>query len=236
VNFDVKKGKFNIMSTKFFQKFDLVAFVANVLAVILGIIITFSLQGITDKHSQKKNVRSALQLVEDELKGCRNDLQTCVEMMELESKAAGYILEHSDDLFSCPKDSLSYYGTIVISEMILTVPSDALELLKSSSLFPAIGDNVLSMKILRAYDQCKAQQQIFSHHESTKNDIFYKASNNNLTGGKKGDSYISLDKLCRDPQGKTLLVRLKMGDTNSIITGLSDLENAIDAIEEYLDD
>jgi len=222
------------MHTKFLQKFDLVAFIANILAVIFGIVITFSIQGIIDGRNEKKNVRSALQLVEDELKGCRNDLQTCMEMIKLESKAAGYILDYSEDLFSCPEDSLSYYGAIVISEMVLTMPSDALELLKTSSLFQAIGDNVLSMKILRAYDQCQALQQIFSHHESTKNEILNKTNTSSLTGGKNGASYISLDKMCKDPKGVTLLVRLKMGDETPITTGLPDLDKAIDAIEEYL--
>jgi len=49
------------------SEIDTVGFFSNMLAVILGIVITFSIQGIINRHSQRENIRSALRLVEEEL-------------------------------------------------------------------------------------------------------------------------------------------------------------------------
>lgn len=223
------------MPSRFFAKFDIVAFVANIIAVILGIIITFSIQGLIDRKDEKENINSALQLVMDELKDCRSYLQTCSDVMDLESKAAAYILNHSDNLHACPPDSVSTYGITVISEMVLTMPSDALELLKTSSLFQAIGDNILSLKILRAYDQCQALQQIFMMRENMKSDLFNMACKSDLLGVNKGDGdYISIQQLCKDKQGKIMLIRLKVSETPALQTGVKDIDAAIDAIGQYL--
>lgn len=204
------------MQTKFFQKFDFVAFIANILAVILGIVITFSIQGFIDKRNEKENVRSALQLVENELKDCRDELQHHVEKMELESKASEYILEHSDDLFGCPKDSLSYYYHEIVTINYVTMPSDALELLKTSSLFQAIGNNDLSVKILRAYGKCQNLLPTIADYESMKIDIGNIVVKNWMMADQKYDECFLLDKLCKDTVGMTFLARLSQNCFRSL--------------------
>jgi len=225
------------MFGKIVSKFDPVAFLSNILAVILGIVITFSIQNISDAKKQRSNVKSALQLVRDELDGCRQDLNTVLQMMDLEAKGAAYILKNADNLKQCPQDSISLYGTAVITEMVLTLPSDALELLKTSSLFQTINDNSLSLKILRAYDQCQAQQQVFAHHESVKSDVFSKAcKTDDVNLLNKDESYISISQIAKDKVGRTMLIRLMLNDAAASVHGsLKDIETAIDAINEYLE-
>jgi len=225
------------MQTKFFQKFDFVAFIANILAVILGIVITFSIQGVIDKRNEKENVRSALQLVENELKDCRGNFQTFMEYVELNSKAAGYILDHSDDLFSCPKDSLLSCNKILRSTQIITMPSDALELLKTSSLFHAIGNNDLSVTILRTYNMCQAMLQVFSYYENMKSDLDKMIKMNHPSiEDKESDMYINLNKLCKDSEVMSALVSLKVFKLPFSTVTLSEIDQTIDAIEEYLAD
>ena len=47
---------------------------------------------------------------------------------------------------------------------------EALELLKMSSLFPKVGDNDLSMEIIRAYDACELLQTDINRHYSKSGD------------------------------------------------------------------
>ncbi len=224
------------MQTKIFHKFDFVAFIANILAVILGIVITFSIQGVIDKRNEKENVRSALQLVENELKDCRDVLQYHIEKIGLESKAAGYILSHSDNLFDCPEDSLLYCYNEMVSLCYDTTTSDALDLLKTSSLFQAIGNNDLSVKILRAYNYCQSLRPILSEYLSIKIDIFNILIKNWVMEGGKDNKCYYLDKLCGDTVGLTFLARLRSHNLRIYTKGISVLDRTIDAIEEYLAD
>lgn len=53
---------------------------------------------------------------------------------------------------------------MVFADISLSLPHDALELLKTSSIFQKIGDNALSMKIIRAYDCCQVMVESIDRH------------------------------------------------------------------------
>jgi hypothetical protein len=54
-------------------------FFLNVLSVILGIVITFSIQGIINRAQDKKNVRSALELIRSELATNAEDISIMLD-------------------------------------------------------------------------------------------------------------------------------------------------------------
>lgn len=220
---------------KILPKFDTVGFLSNILAVILGIAITFFIQGIIDQHHEKKSVDSALQLVRDELINCRQDLSDCADFLDQEQHAAYYLQTNFKQLHSCPTDSVSTYGLIYISEMMLTLPNDALELLKTSSLFSAIDDNELSLRIIRAYDQCDALLQIFNRHEIQKTDLLKQIL---IEKGTKqtinSDGSFSITELMNTKQGNYLTMLQLSNTAKSIKTGLGDIDKAIAAIDQYL--
>ena len=131
-------------------------FLGNVIAIILGVVITFMIQDKIDRSNELKEVQSALELVRTELIKNREDIQTIAEYLDQERKSANYYLAHLGDLKKCPPDSLAFHSGILLADVFITQSHDALELLKMSSLFQKIGDNHLSMKIIRAYDTCSS--------------------------------------------------------------------------------
>ncbi|MBR6882373.1 MAG: hypothetical protein IKN06_05330 [Bacteroidales bacterium] len=131
-------------------------FLGNVIAIILGVVITFMIQDKIDRANELKEVESALELVRTELVTNREDIQTIGEYLDQERRSANYYLAHQGDLKKCPPDSLEFHSGILLADVYMTLSHDALELLKMSSLFQKIGDNQLSMKIIRAYDTCSS--------------------------------------------------------------------------------
>lgn len=214
------------MKKSIFRKVDWIGFISNCAAVILGIVITFTIQGIIDKSNEKEDVRSALALVKDELNGCLSDIRQCAEIMDMEHYCSLYFQRHAGKIDECPADSLTKYGQILLNEMILTLPDDALELLKSSSLFPKIGDNKLALKVIRAYDQCEALSTIFRRSEQIKTE---RVSNARKT------TEIKMSELAKTEDGLRLIYSLGIQDGTNIRNGIPDIEEAIMAIDEYLE-
>jgi len=219
------------------KNFDLVAFISNILAVILGIVITFSIQGIIDRNEERKNVSSALALVRDELVTCRADLDQCAEFLDKEQKAAIYLENHADHLKICPKDSVSEYGIAILSPLILTLTDDALELLKTSSLFSEIEDNELSLKIIRAYDQCGALMQVFNRHENQKNSAIEKNYElNGVEAFTNPDGSISITEIVKSPLGANLLQMLRSQNGDYLRDNFNNIDAAVEGINQYLKD
>ena len=129
-------------------------FFSNLLAVILGIVITFAVQGVINYGQDRKDVRSALELVRSELATNLEDIVDLDEYFDDTQASARYLAAHEKDLAKCPEDSVLLHTGIVYADVSVALSHDALELLKMSTLFPKIGDNNLSMKIIRAYDAC----------------------------------------------------------------------------------
>ena len=129
-------------------------FFSNLLAVILGIVITFAVQGVINYGQDRKDVRSALELVRSELATNLEDIVALDEYFDDTQASARYLAAHEKDLAKCPEDSVLLHTGIVYADVSVALSHDALELLKMSTLFPKIGDNNLSMKIIRAYDAC----------------------------------------------------------------------------------
>lgn len=219
---------------KFFEKFDAVAFISNIIAVILGIVITFSIQGVIDRRAERDNIRSALTLVREELESNRNDLLECTRIVDMECRAAAYLLDNAAHLKQCHPDSVSKHGTIIISDMYMTLPSDAMELLKNSSLFPALHDNDLSLKIIRAYDCCNIQAKMFSSHETMKMEILNKCMRADVVSNDISGSHVSIGKLCQNEEGQALLVRMLLFQPSIMTFGMENIDIAIAAIDEYL--
>jgi len=209
----------------FFKRVDWVAFLSNIAAVILGIVITFSIQGIIDQSNEKDDVNSALSLVREELCGCLSDISQSAQIMDMEHYSSLYIVSQADSIDACPPDSLEYYGQTLIKEMILTLPNDALELLKSSSLFPKIGDNSLSLKIIRAYDQCEAVATLFRRSQQIKTE--------RISDIRKSGEFI-ISKTVKTKEGLNLIKSLGIQDGTYIRNGIPDIEDAIAAIDQYL--
>lgn len=146
------------------------SFFSELVAVILGIVITFAGQGAIDRAHSRKEVRSALQLVRTELISNRQDIADLRETLDQVQQSAQYLndnpelLKNVHRLDSATLNMVTYHQGMVYAEVSVTLPHDALELLKTSSIFQKIGDNTLSMKIIRAYDTCQNIVESIDRH------------------------------------------------------------------------
>ena len=126
-------------------------FLKDLLAVVLGIFITFTIQGLINRSADKKDVRSSLELVRSELVRNIDDISVMKDHLYQEIGSAEYFLSHKDSIGKCPADSLNHHSGIIFADVSFTLSHDALELLKMSSIFQKIGDNDLDKETAGVY-------------------------------------------------------------------------------------
>ena len=208
--------------------------VINFLAIFLGIIITFAVQARIDRSLDKKEIRSALELVRNELTANMEDIGTMSEFIREERRSAEYLLTHKDNLAKCPADSVNYHGGVLFADAAISVSSDALEMLKSSSMFQKIGDSRLSMKIVRAYDSCNSAASNLNNLEATCNDFFTRSINEQNVSRIAPDGHISVKELLRTAYGLYAIRQTASLALPDNYVDLSDVEDAVSAIDQYL--
>ena len=210
------------------------SFLSNVLSVVLGIVITFTIQGVINRSQDRKDVRSALQLVRTELTANRDDILFMRDYLEQEQASARYLLEHKTDLDDCPVDSVVYHSGIIFADASISMSQDALELLKNSSLFQKIGNNGLSMKIIRAYDSCGTIADALNRQNGTLIDRFENSVNEQTAGQFASSGSIDVRKYVKTDYGLYVLRRLATRTGLDIIADVSDIQEALDAVDAFL--
>jgi hypothetical protein len=216
------------------MKESVASFLSNVLSVILGIVITFTVQGIINRSNEKREVRSALNLVRTELVSNAEDIGEMSDYLKQELRSAEYFLSHLEDLDACPPDSVSYHSGIIFADASITLSDDALELLKMSSLFQRIGDIGLAMKIIRAYDSCASTAAALNRHVAARDENFDESVNERTVQQYASGGNISIKDYLRTPYGLYSIRWLTTQGDMDLVTDVTDIEEAVDAIGDYL--
>jgi len=196
------------------------SFLSNVLSVILGIAITFAVQGMIDRSRVRKDVRSALKLIRTELQSNQADIATMADYLDSERAAAKYFLSLDDGWTGASSDSVGIYGGILLSDASIALSDDALQLLKMSSLFQSIGNDGLSMKIIHAYDTCELIAAALNRHIEVRN----------VRLGEVEDIWTFFT----SAEGRKALRLISLQANPARISETEDLETAIQAIDNYL--
>ena len=204
------------------------------ISIILGVFVTFWIQGLIDQAHDREEVRSALWLVRTELTNNLEDINVLNEYLNQEDASAKYFLQHRNDIDSCPADSLAYHSGMILAEVNATVSNDALEFLQSSSLFPKIGNSLLSMKIIRAYDSSQLTVDIANKHIADKNERFEDFINENNVNQIATQGAIDIPAFIKTDYGLYSMMWI----TNQVVTDqtadISDIKEALLGIDEYL--
>ena len=196
------------------------SFLSNVLSVILGIAITFAVQGMIDRSRVRKDVRSALELIRTELQSNQADIATMADYLDSERAAAKYFLSLDDGWTGASSDSVGIYGRVLLSDASIALSDDALQLLKMSSLFQSIGNDGLSMKIIHAYDTCELIAAALNRHIEARN----------VRLGEVED----IRTFFTSAEGRKALRLISLQANPARISETEDLETAIQAIDNYL--
>ena len=217
-------------------RIDWNSFISNLIAVVLGIFITFGIQGIIDSREEKANVLSALELVKEELVTNRDNLNEVIGLMGAEKKAAEFILANKGGLARCDADTLLANHTVLCSEFFMTVTEDALELMKSSSLFQKMNDNSLALSIIKAYDFLDANSQSFNTHEKYKINLCEAANTDDVKKAalvSSGPAYI--EKFYSSAEaGYFIQAVIEMADNPFISNSLSEIDATISSIDSII--
>ena len=211
-------------------------FFVKMLSVVLGIVITFSVQGIINRAQSRRNVRSGLELVRTELTANIDDIRTMTEYLDEERASARYLFSHRNELDRCPADSVNYHAGVIFADASITLSRDALDLLTVSTLFPKIGNNQLSMKIIRAYDTCQSISAVLNQHVTNRNNRFEASVNDKTAALFASDGTISIKDYIKTAYGFYAIRWITSQASIDQYADVSDIEDALAAINAYLKD
>lgn len=210
------------------------SFLGNVLSVILGIAITFAIQGMIDRSRDRKDVRHALELVRMELASNREDIGLIRDYLYQERASAFFFQKHGDSLAQVPEDSVSYHSGVLLADVSMSLSQDALSLLKMSSLFQKMGNTPLSMDIIRAYDACDLVVAHVNRHLAERNAHFEGTVHEANVGEITAGGIISVPRFLGTDFGRYAVRWLTAQAAPDRYTDVSDLDRAIDAIDAFL--
>lgn len=218
------------------NRFDWASFFSNILSVVLGIFITFGIQGVIDRRAERKDVSSALELVKEELVSNRSSLQEVIDIIALEKDAAVFIRDNKSNFSKIEEDSLIVKNAVLGEEYFFTVTDDALELLKSSSLFQKINDKNLALSIIKAYDYLEASSQAFNTHEKNKASLSKDA---NVDAFKKASLRVSgaeYQKAFYSSKEADFFLNsvIGMSDDSIMVEGIQEIDATVASIETRL--
>ena len=216
------------------MKQDIINFFSSLISIILGVVVTFMIQGKIDRLADKKDVLSALELVRSELSKNMDDFTEMTDYLFQERAAAQYFIDHRYDLWKCPKDSVDFHTGILFADAYITTCQDALQLLKMSSLFQKIGNNDLSMKIIRAYDTCENLTENMNRHISSRDARFENSVTEKTVRQYADKGYINIKDYLKTDYGVYVIRKLATQSDPTLTADVTDIQVAIEAIDDYL--
>ena len=216
------------------SKENFINFTISFLAIFLGMLCTFVGQGIIDRAADRNEVRSALELVRSELAANVEDIETMADYIDQEQRSAKYFLANSTTLDKCPLDSVNYHSGMLLAEASMTLPHNALELLKMSSLFQKLGNDQLSMDIIRAYDSCEYSVAVYNKYISERDEKFNQTLNEKSIAQFASSGFIDIKKFIKTTSGLYTIRWITSQVTPDKEQFINDVEAAIASIDGYL--
>lgn len=212
-------------------------FACNFTAVVLGIILTFMGSDWIEERNTQRDVKSALQLVKAELQTNRNIILNGKQRIEREIRAAHFFLRNKDSLLVVSEDSVNYYCNLPFQTSFITFTTDALELMKSSALFPQIKDKKLGLSIIQAYASIKTADMLYTTYHNLKkerNDWLDATPEIKHIYAQRLSAALLWQSLLATSEGYDLLIQIpNMINPESFDYLITEIETTIQAIEKY---
>lgn len=143
-------------------------FTCNFTAVVLGILITFAGTDWIEERKTKSEVKKALSLIKNEMKINRKYINEMKKNEIFQQRGALYLLQYKDSLDRASPDSLEKYCNFSFQSQAYLYIDDAMEMLKTSSLMPAIENKELVTQIIKTYNAIKTAFANFDDFTETK--------------------------------------------------------------------
>lgn len=146
----------------YFRQFSIVA---------AGIIVTFWGSDKLTEHTRQKEVRAVMQLVAEELEYNREELHDIRRLLNIDIHMSSLLLERKMDISEIPMDTLWKYGKLFNNMAEFFYRTDALDVLKGSSLMQYIPDKRLLQDVLQAYFELERRRKDVSDYYAAKTNV-----------------------------------------------------------------
>ena len=126
----------------YFRQFSIVA---------AGIIVTFWGNDRITENARQKEVRATMQLITEELEYNKQELRNIKHLLDIDIHMSLLLKEHDMDVSKIPTDTLWKYGKLFNNMDEFSYRTDALDVLKGSSLMQYIPDKRMLQDVLQTY-------------------------------------------------------------------------------------
>ncbi|MCQ2285411.1 MAG: hypothetical protein MJZ76_00865 [Bacteroidales bacterium] len=226
-------------STKRNFTWDWSSFLMNLVAVILGIAITFMVQKLIDEKQEKKTIAASLTLVRDELSSNLEQLIICDSVLKIEKEAALFLIRFEDDFDKAPQDSLYYYCNVPVTLRDFVPTTDALELQKNAALLQKIKDQQLALNIIQIYALLESYSSEFSTFYEMKSSMMEDAMGERFKQLMTTEKFTASEfwaALLSTDEGKIFLHEIprKFYVLSDMSEGVAVVREVISQIDEYI--
>ena len=139
-------------------------------------IVTFWGSDRITENARQKEVRATMQLVTEELEYNRQELRNIKHLLDIDIHMSLLLREHDMDVSKIPTDTLWKYGKLFNNMDEFSYRTDALDVLKGSSLMQYIPDKRMLQDVLQTYFELGRKQKDVSDYYATKTDALMSAA------------------------------------------------------------
>lgn len=157
----------------YFRQFSIVA---------AGIIVTFWGSDKITEHSRQKEVRATMQLVAEELEYNKEELLKIKRLLDIDVHMSTMLKNHDMDVSKVPGDTLWKYGKLFNNFDEYSYRTDALDVLKGSSLMQYIPEKRMLQDVMQVYFELGRKKKDVGDYYRVKTDVLMGLA---LSAGRK---------------------------------------------------
>lgn len=146
----------------YFRQFSIVA---------AGIIVTFWGNDRITENARQKEVRATMQLITEELEYNKQELRNIKHLLDIDIHMSLLLKEHDMDVSKIPTDTLWKYGKLFNNMDEFSYRTDALDVLKGSSLMQYISDKRVLQDVLQTYFELGRKKKDIGDYYATKTNV-----------------------------------------------------------------
>ena len=208
--------------------------------VVLGIVVTFVGSDQISACQQRRELRTALQLVKDELQENQKVVQAIQRLVLYERHVTRYLIEHKDRLDQVPVDTLEQYAKVPFWWASYHVSTDAMEALKASGLMQKMPDVEFAQQLIKTYGQVERTATLYDFYAETKQKLQEKMIINPVLTAFMVEEHTPLERLTfvlSHVEGRMLVnqIPLIIGDQKPFQYAIEAIDQTTARIDELCD-
>lgn len=153
-----------------------ISFMRELLVVILGILITFGINGWMSDSSRRNTLRETMQTIVVELESNRNHVQEFHRHFETEQCVFATVMEHMvnrGNICGIPADTLGKYENLPVSTREISLTDYGFSVLRNSNLIPSMKDMELTARLFECYGRMANLQKLINTYAARKEDAIF---------------------------------------------------------------